>query len=91
MQLYGADGGIMAQAAQWAQQHGATTIDINMGCPVDKVTKKNGGSTLLCDPVNTVKLAKRVVESVSVPVTAKIRLGWDEKQIITDTLVERIG
>jgi len=86
MQLYGADGEIMAQAAQWAQAHGATTIDINMGCPVDKVTKKNGGSTLLCDPVGTVKLAKQVVDAVSVPVTAKIRLGWDEKQIITDTL-----
>ncbi len=86
MQLYGADGAIMAQAARWAQAHGATTIDINMGCPVDKVTKKNGGSTLLCDPANTVKLAKQVVEAVSVPVTAKIRLGWDDQQLITDTL-----
>ncbi len=86
MQLYGADGEIMAEAAKWAQAHGATTIDINMGCPVDKVTKKNGGSTLLCDPRNTVKLAKMVVDAVDVPVTAKIRLGWDETQIITDTL-----
>jgi len=86
MQLYGADGDIMAQAAKWAQAHGATTIDINMGCPVDKVTKKNGGSTLLCDPRNTVKLAKQVVDAVDVPVTAKIRLGWDDTQIITDTL-----
>jgi len=86
MQLYGADGAIMAQAARWAQAHGAATIDINMGCPVDKVTKKNGGSTLLCDPRNTVKLARQVVDAVSVPVTAKIRLGWDDTQIITDTL-----
>jgi len=86
MQLYGADGEIMAQAAQWAQAHGATTIDINMGCPVDKVTKKNGGSTLLCEPANTVKLAKQVVDAVSVPVTAKIRLGWDDQTFITDTL-----
>ena len=86
MQLYGADASIMAEAAKWAAAHGATTIDINMGCPVDKVTKKNGGSTLLCDPANTVKLAKRVVEAVDIPVTAKIRLGWDETQIITTTL-----
>jgi len=86
MQLYGADGDIMAEAAKWAQAHGATTIDINMGCPVDKVTKKNGGSTLLCDPANTVKLAKQVVDAVDVPVTAKIRLGWDDSQIITATL-----
>src|SRR5690606_3238029 len=54
MQIYGADGDIMAEAARWAQAHGATTIDINMGCPVDKVTKKNGGSTLLCNPAHTV-------------------------------------
>ena len=40
MQLYGVDPDIMAQAALWAQDHGATIIDINMGCPVDKVTKK---------------------------------------------------
>ncbi len=86
MQLYGADGVIMAEAARWAQRHGATTIDINMGCPVDKVTKKNGGSTLLCDPGNTVRLAKQVVDAVRIPVTAKIRLGWDDEQIITDTL-----
>ena len=86
MQLYGADGAIMAEAAKWAEAHGATTIDINMGCPVDKVTKKNGGSTLLCDPRNTVKLARRVVDAVDVPVTAKIRLGWDDARIITSTL-----
>jgi tRNA-dihydrouridine synthase B len=86
MQLYGADGGIMAEAARWAEGHGAATIDINMGCPVDKVTKKNGGSMLLCDPGNTVKLAKMVVDAVDVPVTAKVRLGWDEKRMIAGEL-----
>ncbi|GAB4194655.1 MAG: tRNA dihydrouridine synthase DusB [Phycisphaeraceae bacterium] len=86
MQIYGADGRIMAEAARWAEAHGATTIDINMGCPVDKVTKKNGGSMLLCDPANTIRLAKQVVDAVSIPVTAKIRLGWDDARIITDTL-----
>ena len=86
MQLYGVDSDVMSDAAKWAEAHGATTIDINMGCPVDKVTKKNGGSTLLCNPANTVQLARRIVESVRVPVTAKIRLGWDDEQLITDTL-----
>ena len=89
MQLYGADADIMAQAARWAADHGATTIDINMGCPVDKVTKKNGGSQLLCDPANTIKLADKVVRAAGecgVPVTAKIRLGWDDARIITQTL-----
>ena len=86
MQLYGADAAILADAARWAQDHGAQIIDINMGCPVDKVTKKNGGSKLLCDPHGTVALARTVVNAVTVPVTAKIRLGWDDGQIITQTL-----
>ncbi len=86
MQLYGADARIMADAARWAQDHGTAVIDINMGCPVDKVTKKNGGSKLLCDPSGTVALARTVVRAVSVPVTAKIRLGWDDSSIITRTL-----
>jgi tRNA-dihydrouridine synthase B len=86
MQLYGTDPAIMIQAAQWAAAHGATIIDINMGCPVDKVTKKNGGSMLLCNPDATVKLAGAIVKAVDVPVTAKIRLGWDQQRIITTTL-----
>jgi tRNA-dihydrouridine synthase len=49
MQLYGSDPEIMAQGARWAVEHGATVVDINMGCPVDKVTKKDGGSKLLTD------------------------------------------
>ncbi|MBI1336938.1 MAG: tRNA dihydrouridine synthase DusB [Phycisphaera sp.] len=86
MQLYGADALIMAEAARWAEAHGATTIDINMGCPVDKVTKKNGGSKLLCDPRLALDIAQSVVRAVNLPVTAKIRLGWDDGSFITDTL-----
>jgi len=91
MQLYGVDPDIMAQAALWAQDHGATIIDINMGCPVDKVTKKNGGSMLLCDPTSTVRLAKRIVNSVRIPVTAKIRLGWDDRSIVGPTLAPALA
>lgn len=91
MQLYGADPDIMAQAAQWAVQHGATTIDINMGCPVDKVTKKNGGSKLLCDPPFAIGLAKRIVDAVDVPVTAKIRIGWDDDSIVGHTLAPALA
>jgi nifR3 family TIM-barrel protein len=86
MQLYGADADVLAEAARWAEAQGAALIDINMGCPVDKVTKKNGGSKLLCEPRNTVALAKRVVEAVRVPVTAKTRLGWDDDSIIVEHL-----
>lgn len=100
MQLYGSDPDILADGAAWAVRHGADVIDINMGCPVDKVTKKNGGSMLLCDPQRTVALASRVVQTVArasrgaVPVTAKLRLGWDDSCIVAPDLarsLERVG
>lgn len=90
MQLYGAEPAILAKAARWAEAQGAAIIDINMGCPVDKVTKKNGGSKLLCDPGFAVEVCRTVVEAVKVPVTCKIRLGWDEGQIIADSLPARL-
>lgn len=64
MQLYGSDPEIMAQGARWAVEHGATIVDINMGCPVDKVTKKDGGSALLTNLERAVKLAERVVREL---------------------------
>ncbi len=86
MQLYGADPAIMAEGARWARDHGATVIDINMGCPVDKVCKKDGGSRLLCIPDTAERIVEAVLNAVGpgsvhgpgdgVPVTAKMRLGW---------------
>lgn len=64
MQLYGSDPDIMAEGARWAVEHGATVIDINMGCPVDKVTKKDGGSRLLTDLSRAVSIAARVVREL---------------------------
>lgn len=96
VQLYGAPTDPLPDAARWAVDHGATIVDINMGCPVDKVCKKNGGSLLLRDVSSTVDLARRIVESVrgQVPVTAKVRLGWDDESIVAPTLaaaLEREG
>lgn len=91
MQLYGRDAAVMADAACWAEAHGAVVIDINMGCPVDKVTKKNGGSKLLCEPEVAIDIVRRVVAAVKVPVTAKIRLGWDDSQLIVDSLPPRLA
>jgi tRNA-dihydrouridine synthase len=64
MQLYGSDPDIMAEGARWAVEHGATVVDINMGCPVDKVTKKDGGSKLLTNIEGAVKLAQRVAREL---------------------------
>jgi nifR3 family TIM-barrel protein len=93
MQLYGSDRDPLPEAARWAVDHGAAVVDINMGCPVDKVCKKNGGSLLLRDVEGTTRLAERVVEAVArddVPVTAKIRLGWDERSRVGPDLARRL-
>ncbi len=64
MQLYGSDPEIMAEGARWAVEHGATVVDINMGCPVDKVTKKDGGSALLTNLERAVAIAARVAKEL---------------------------
>jgi tRNA-dihydrouridine synthase B len=81
MQLYGADPQLLADAARWCADHGATVVDINMGCPVDKVTKKDGGSKLMCDIPRTVRTAEAIRAALPgrIPLTAKMRLGWDEQ------------
>ncbi|MCA9300248.1 MAG: tRNA-dihydrouridine synthase family protein, partial [Phycisphaerales bacterium] len=87
MQLYGCDPTIMAEGAKWAVDHGATVVDINMGCPVDKVTKKDGGSKLMCDLDSTTRMTARVRASMpdTVPLTAKMRLGWSESDARSNT------
>lgn len=91
MQLYGRHPDVMADAGRWAEAHGASTIDVNMGCPVDKVTKKNGGSKLLTEPCLAIDIIDALVKAVSVPVTAKIRLGWDDDCLVTQTLPPRLA
>ena len=81
IQLFDCRPDFMAEAAQKAVAEGAQTIDINMGCPVNKITKKGGGSSLLRQPEVAEAIVKTVVEAVDVPVTVKTRLGWNEEEI----------
>jgi nifR3 family TIM-barrel protein len=81
VQIYGRDAGELSAAAQWLENYGATFIDINMGCPVHKVTKGGGGSAMMCNPTATVQLVSEVVKSVKIPVTVKMRLGWDSQTL----------
>jgi len=93
IQLYGNGDDPLPDAARWAVDRGAVVIDINMGCPVDKVAKKCGGSLLLRDVPSTVRLAERIVKAVAsrnVPVTAKVRLGWDVDSIVAPELARRL-
>jgi len=77
IQIAGADPGLMAQAAQFNVQRGAQIIDINMGCPAKKVCNVMAGSALLQNEDLVKKILDAVVAAVNVPVTLKIRTGWD--------------
>ena len=77
VQLFGANPVEMAEAARYAEEHGARVIDINMGCPVPKVVNNGEGSALLKNPILAEKIVKAVKDAVSVPVTVKLRRGFD--------------
>ena len=81
IQLFDCRPDFMAEAAQMAVAEGAETIDINMGCPVNKITKKGGGSSLLRQPELAAELVQTVVNAVDVPVSVKTRIGWDDSEI----------
>lgn len=83
MQIFGADKETLVYAAKWIYENtDADIIDINMGCPVNKVAKRAGaGSSLLRDPNKVYEITKAVVEATPLPVTVKIRIGWDENNI----------
>jgi tRNA-dihydrouridine synthase B len=78
VQLAGREADWMAEAAIIAEAEGAAMIDINMGCPAKKVTGGYSGSALMRDPDHALGLIEATVKAVSVPVTLKMRLGWDE-------------
>ncbi len=77
IQIFGSEPAVMAYGAQCAEQTGCSLVDINMGCPVPKVTGNGDGSALMKAPVLAGKIVEAVKRAVSVPVTAKIRSGWD--------------
>lgn len=77
LQLFGGEPEAMAKAALMGKEYGAELIDINMGCPVKKVTRSGAGSALLCDPPRAAEIIRQVHAATGLPVTAKIRSGWD--------------
>ena len=78
VQIVGADPYVMAEAAKLSQDLGAKFIDINMGCPVKKIVKSESGSALMKDENLALSIIESVVKAVLVPVTLKMRLGWDQ-------------
>lgn len=82
VQIFGRDPGLMAEAALFVVEQGAHIVDLNFGCPARKVVKNGlgAGAALMREPDLLQEIARRVVNTVSVPVTAKIRLGWSPSQ-----------
>lgn len=90
IQLFDCRPDFMAEAARKAVDQGADTIDINMGCPVNKITKKGGGSSLLRDPDTAARIVETVAAAVNLPVTVKTRIGWDDSEINAVAFAQRL-
>ena len=81
MQIFGSEPESMAKAAQFVEAAGTNIIDINMGCPTPKIIKNGSGAALMCQPELAYRIMVNVVEAVKVPVTVKIRKGWNQNSI----------
>lgn len=97
IQIYGNDPDAMVEAAKMADNadqiaggHGCDIIDINFGCPVNKIAGRGAGSGMMREPDKMVMITERIVKAVSKPVTVKTRLGWDESSKIIVPLAERL-
>lgn len=86
IQLFGSVPSEMRDAAVMCQDLGAQSVDINMGCPVRKVVKIGGGSAMMTELVQTAALVRGMVAAVQIPVTAKMRLGWDDENLTAPDL-----
>ncbi len=90
IQLFGSVAEEMRDAALMAEAHGAVSVDINMGCPVKKVVKIGGGSAMMTELDKTTALVRGMINAVKIPVTAKMRLGWDDQNITAPDLARAL-
>ena len=81
LQIFGGEAGVMVEAARHVERFGPDLLDINMGCPVPKITNNDEGAALMLDPERAGRLVGQVVQAVRLPVTVKIRKGWDENHV----------
>ena len=94
LQIFGSDPFCMAKAARIVEQAGADIIDINMGCPTPKIVKNGEGSALMRTPDLAYRIIAAVVEAVQIPVTVKMRKGWDDRSVnapVIAKLAEQAG
>ena len=90
VQLFGGVAEEMRDAALYLESLGVSAIDINMGCPVRKVVKTGGGSAMMTELGKTQKLVRGMVDALKIPVTAKMRLGWDDNNLTAPDLARTL-
>jgi tRNA-dihydrouridine synthase len=90
VQLFGSMPEEMRDAAQFLEARGVASVDINMGCPVRKVCNVGGGSAMMTELAKTSSLVKGMVDAVKIPITAKMRLGWDDENLTAPDLARAL-
>jgi tRNA-dihydrouridine synthase B len=90
IQIFGGDPVKMADAAQIVEGMGADVVDINMGCPVPKIAKHNAGCSLMREPEHAASVVRAMAKAVKIPVTVKMRAGWNEREINAPELARMV-
>ena len=90
IQVFGGEPAKMAEAARVVEQMGANIVDVNMGCPVPKIAKHNAGCSLMREPSHAAAIIAAMTKAVSIPVTVKMRKGWDEDEINATELAKLV-
>ena len=90
IQIFGGEPAKMAEAARVVEQMGANIVDVNMGCPVPKIAKHNAGCSLMREPEHAASIIAAMARAVKIPVTVKMRKGWDDDEINAPELAKRV-
>ncbi|MDR1990387.1 MAG: tRNA dihydrouridine synthase DusB [Acidobacteriaceae bacterium] len=90
IQIFGGDPAKMADAARIVESMGADIVDINMGCPVPKIAKHNAGCSLMREPEQAAAVVEAMARAVKIPVTVKMRAGWNDQERNCETLAEMV-
>lgn len=88
VQIFGGVTSAIVDAAKWLQDNGYQGIDLNMGCPMAKINGSGGGARLMCNVDSAVDIVQSVISAVKIPVTVKMRLGWDSHNLTAPTLAK---
>jgi tRNA-dihydrouridine synthase B len=90
IQIFGGEPAKMAEAARVVEQMGANIVDVNMGCPVPKIAKHNAGCSLMREPAHAAEIIAAMAKAVKIPVTVKMRKGWDDGELNAAELAKRV-